>query len=297
MHYFLSVFKPGLGKMSSVMEKTRKLSGGMCPMSLVTFQNMGLVQPGNSIVLDFTGYLGPKDTEILSDHDPAFALTVNYKTLGIDLSFLSRPLLGVIKFFHSIIPNYGVAIILLTICLKILFYPLTRSAAVSMKRMQKLQPEMTKIREKYKSDPQKQQQTLMKFMSVNKANPMKGCLPILPQMPVFFSFYGVLSQAIELRHAELFGWITDLSSADPYLISPLLLGGLMFLQQKITPNPGMDPNQQKIMMMMPVIFTFMMLPLPAGLVLYMIVNTVVSIVQQQWLNKKLSNLEFKVVHV
>lgn len=293
-HYFLAVFKPKLDRMSSYVTKLRPTRAGVCAIAMMVYQPMGLIKPGEQVSLGFTGFMGPKDLEILKSHDPVFANTLNFKTLGLDLSFLAKGLLGVIQYFYSLIPNYGIAIILLTFCLKILFYPLTKSAAVSMKKMQKLQPEMNKIKEKFAKDPQKQQQEIMKFLSVNKANPMKGCLPILPQMPVFIAFYSVLSQAIELRHAEFFGWILDLSAKDPYYITPLLLGVLMFLQQKLTPNPGMDPNQQKIMMMMPVIFTVMMLSLPAGLVLYMVVNTVVSIAQQQWLNKKLDNMEFKV---
>ncbi|RYZ53469.1 MAG: membrane protein insertase YidC, partial [Proteobacteria bacterium] len=115
----------------------------------------------------------------------------------------------------------------------------------------------------------------------------KGCLPILPQVPVFIAFYNVLSQAIELRHAPFYGWLIDLSSKDPYYITPILLGIGMFVQQKLTPNPGMDKNQEKIMLMMPIIFSLMMLSLPAGMVLYMMTNTIVSIAQQQWLNRRL----------
>ena len=297
LHYFLKVVKPDAKKMSLMLRKTRAAVGQICPISIATLQPMGLVKGGEKVTQKYTAYFGPKDFEVLKEHDSAFAQLIDFNMMGVNLSVLAKPLLFMIKFFHGWIPNYGVAIILLTICLKILFYPLQRSAAVSMKRMQKLQPEMNKIKEKYKSDPAKQQQQLMKFMSVNKANPMKGCLPILPQMPVFISFYSVLSQSIELRHADFFGWVHDLSAADPYYIMPLLLGGLMFVQQKVMPQTTMDPNQQKVMMMMPLIFTVMMLGLPAGLVLYMIVNTVVSIVQQQWLNRKLSNLDFKVVRV
>ena len=159
-----------------------------------------------------------------------------------------------------------------------------------MKRMQKLQPEMKKIQEKFKDDPPTMQRELMKFMSTNKANPFQGCLPILPQIPVFIAFYNVLSQAIELRHAPFFGWIQDLSAADPYYITPILLAVAMFVQQKLTPTPGMDKTQERIMMMMPIVFSLMMLSLPAGMVLYMITNTIVSIAQQQWLNHRLKNV-------
>ena len=298
LHYFLKVVKPESKKMSLMVKKTRSPVGKLCPVSIVAYQPMGLIKDGGVVSMAYKAYFGPKDLDVLKkEHDDAFAQLIDFNMMGMNLSVLAKPLLFMIKFFYEIFPNYGVAIILLTICLKILFYPLQKSAAISMKRMQKLQPEMNGIKERYKSDPAKQQQQLMKFMSVNKANPMKGCLPILPQMPVFISFYSVLSQSIELRHADFFAWIHDLSAADPYYVMPLLLGGLMFVQQKVMPNTSMDPNQQKIMMMMPLIFTVMMLGLPAGLVLYMIINTVVSIVQQQWLNRKLSNLEFKVIRV
>jgi len=126
-------------------------------------------------------------------------------------------------------------------------------------------------------------------MSVNKVNPMKGCLPILPQIPVFFAFYRVLSTSIDLRHASFFGWIQDLSASDPYYITPIILGVAMILQQKLTPTTGMDKAQEKMMMIMPIVFSVMMLTLPAGMVLYMLTNTIVSISQQQWLNRKLAN--------
>lgn len=187
----------------------------------------------------------------------------------------------------DLVSNWGVAIILFTILLKLLFYPLTRAAAVSMHKMKKLQPEMTKLREKYQDDPRMQQQELMRFMSQNKVNPMKGCLPILPQIPVFFAFYRVLSTSLDLRHAPFFGWIQDLSASDPYYVTPLLMGLAMFLQQKLTPTAGMEKAQERVMMMLPLIFTLMMLTLPSGMVLYMLTNTVVSILQQQWLNHKL----------
>lgn len=283
MHYFLSVLQP-----ESSMNFSMSRVGGVprttqCPLSLVAFQKQGLVDPGKKITLKFKGFFGPKDLNILESHSPKLAGTVRFGWFSI----LAKPLLMAVKAVHSVAHNFGLAIIIVTVFLKLLFYPLTRSAAVSMKRMQKFNPEMTRIKEKYKADPQRQQKELMTFMAKHKINPAKGCLPILPQIPVFIAFYNVLSQAIELRHAPFFGWITDLASADPYYVTPLLLGVGMFIQQKLTPNPSLDKNQEKIMLMMPVIFTVMMLSLPAGMVLYMIANTAVSIAQQQWLNRRL----------
>lgn len=285
-HYFLGVIWPSDAKMNFQMELARstKEQSGLCPINLISYQNMGLVQAGQTVTLSFGGYFGPKDLEILEASASNLKTSVKFGWF----SAIAHPLLAIVKWLHALFSNYGLAIILVTIALKILFYPLTKAAAVSMRKMQKLQPEMTKLREKFKDDPQRQQRELMQFMAKHKVNPAKGCLPILPQIPVFIAFYNVLSQAIELRHAEFFGWIQDLSAADPYYISPILLGLGMLLQQKLTPTPSIDKNQQRIMMIMPVVFTAMMISLPAGMVLYMITNTTVSIIQQQWLNKKLT---------
>ena len=285
-HYFLKVLSPVDTKLNYDFERIATNGNtAFCPMSLTAYNQFGFVEAGQSIELGFTAYFGPKDVEILAATNPALQETVKFGFFAV----IARPLLAAVKTLYQWVHNYGIAIIIVTLFLKILFFPLTRAAAVSMKRMQKLQPEMTRLREKYKEDPQRQQRELMAFMSKNKVNPAKGCLPILPQIPVFFAFYNVLGQAIELRHAPFFGWIQDLSTADPYYVTPLLLGVAMFIQQKLTPNPSLDKNQEKIMLMMPVIFTVMMLSLPAGMVLYMIVNTLVSIAQQQWLNRRLEH--------
>ena len=194
-----------------------------------------------------------------------------------------------LKGLYNYVNNYGIAIIIITLLLKLLLFPLTKSSVLSMKKMQKLNPQMNKIREKYKNDPQRQQKEIMAFMAKHKINPMKGCVPVLAQTPVFIAFYNVLSQAIELRHAPFFFWIQDLSVADPYYVTPILMGAGMFFQQKLTPNASMDPSQEKVMMMMPVIFSVMMIS-PAGMVLYMLTNTMVSIIQQQILNKEFENI-------
>ncbi|MBF0440411.1 MAG: membrane protein insertase YidC [Oligoflexales bacterium] len=290
LHYFLMVFQPQ-EKISSTVRKSDGATANYCPISQVFYQQYGMVKPGEKVELKFKGYFGPKDVNILREHGKSLEKTVDFGWFAV----IAYPLLVAINSIYRLVQNYGVAIIILTTILKILFYPLTKAAAVSMKRMQKLQPDMNKIREKYKDDPQRQQKEIMAFMSKHKVNPAKGCLPILPQIPVFIAFYNVLSQSIELRHAPFYLWIKDLSSADPYYVTPLILGVFMFVQQKLTPNPGMDKNQARIMMMMPVIFTVMMLSMPAGMVLYMMTNTIISIGQQQWLNKKLDKIEIKAV--
>ena len=282
-HYFLKIFQPSSDKFDFEANRVNDRSGDGCPLLIVASQAQGVVPPGETVTLNYRTYFGPKKLEALAAFDTKLETAIDLGWFEV----VARPLLLAVKGVYGYFGNYGIAIILITILLKILFFPLTKAAAVSMKKMQKLQPQMQSLREKYKEDPRKQQQELMKFMKTNKVNPAKGCIPILPQVPVFIAFYNVLSHAIELRHAPFLGWITDLSAADPFYVTPVLLGIGMFAQQKLTPNAGMDKNQQRMMMMMPVIFTVMFFSLPAGLVLYMIVNTIVSIAQQQWLNRRL----------
>jgi len=283
-HYFLKLMIPHSKKFSfKISKKNIADTMGNCPVIFSAYQPQGSVKPGETVQLKFNTYFGPKEQEALTGIDSKIDSALN---LGW-FSAIARPLLTIVKSIYGFTGNYGIAIIILTICLKILFYPLTKAAAVSMKRMQKLSPEMNRIKEKFKDDRSRQQQEIMKFMSQHKINPAKGCLPILPQIPVFIAFYNVLSQSIELRHAPFFGWIHDLSIADPYYITPVIMGIGMFVQQKLTPNPQMDETQKKVMMFMPLMFSFMMISLPAGMVIYMITNTAVSIAQQQWLNKHL----------
>ena len=280
-HYFLSVLLTDLtGANFSAEPLTRERHA--CHIALLAWQKQGLVAVREQVSLPLRGYFGPKVLEDLESYDQRLAGTLDLGWFGA----ISLPLLAIIKWLYQFVSNYGIAIIILTVLIKILFYPLTRSSVRSMQSMKKLQPQMNSIRARYKDDPKRQQQELMKFMTANKVNPMKGCLPILPQIPVFFAFYRVLSTSIELRHAPFFAWITDLSAKDPYYVTPLLLGVCMYAQQKLTPMTGLDKNQQKIMMLMPIIFTVMMLSLPSGMVIYMLTNTIVSILQQQWLNRK-----------
>lgn len=284
-HYFLRSLMPKNKTVNLTTYMKPLATGGGCRLTMVISQALGVIKPGASGSIEFDGYFGPKSSEILTAHDKNL-----YHTLDMGIfDFIAQPLYRVIIYFYGLVGNYGIAIIILTMILKILFYPLQRQATFSMQRMKVLQPQMNQLKERFKDDPRKQQQELMKFMVANKVNPMKGCLPVLPQIPVFFAFYRVLSTAIELRHAPFYGWIADLSVKDPYYVTPLFLGGLMFIQQKITPTTGMDKNQEKIMMFMPIIFTVMMLSLPSGMVIYMIVNTAISILQSYWLNKKFAN--------
>lgn len=185
-----------------------------------------------------------------------------------------------LQFFYKFIPNYGVSIILLTLLIRLITFPLQYKSFVSMKKLQLIQPELTKIREKFKDDPQRMQKESMELFRKSGANPIGGCLPLLLQMPVFFAFYKVLYSAVELVDAPFMLWINDLSNKDPYFVLPVLMTGAMFLQQKLTPNTITDPVQKKVMLFMPLVFGFIMKDLPSGLSLYIFVSTIFGILQQ-----------------
>lgn len=194
--------------------------------------------------------------------------------------FFAELILRGLQFFYTLIPNYGMAIIFLTFVVRLVTFPLQYKSFVSMKKMQIIQPELTKLKEKFKDDPMRMQKESMELFKRSGANPLGGCLPMLLQLPVFFAFYKVLYSAVELVDAPFFGWLTDLSNKDPYFILPLLMTGAMFLQQKVTPTTVTDPVQKKIFMFMPLIFGFIMKDLPAGLSLYIFVSTLLGIGQQ-----------------
>ena len=249
------------------------------------------LHPSQQISTLYTLYLGPRDLGILKKVGKDLSKAVDFGWFDI----IAKALLYVLLFFNKFINNYGVSIILLTVLIKVLFWPLTHKSYKSMKEMQKIQPIMAKIREKYKDDKQKMNMEMMALYKTYKVNPMSGCLPMLIQLPVFFALYRLLGNSIELRHAPFMLWIKDLSAPDrlftfpfsiPFMSPPygipvltLLMGVSMFVQQKMTPTPG-DPAQAKIMMLMPVIFTFMFINFPSGLVLYWLVNNILSIGQQ-----------------
>lgn len=195
-----------------------------------------------------------------------------------------------LQFFYKFIPNYGVSIILLTLLIRIITFPLQYKSFVSMKKLQLVQPELTKIREKFKDDPQRMQKESMELFRKSGANPIGGCLPLLLQMPVFFAFYKVLYSAVELVDAPFMLWIHDLSNKDPYYVLPVLMTGAMFLQQKLTPNTITDPMQKKMMLFMPLVFGVIMKDLPSGLSLYIFVSTIFGILQQMMVfNAKTKN--------
>ena len=230
----------------------------------------------------FQIYVGPKDFNALSQV-PRLHELIDYGFFSV----FAYPLLRLLQFFYRFVHNYGIAIILLTILVRLIFYPLSAKGARSMKSMQKLQPQIQALKAKYKDDMQRFNQEQMALFKAHKVNPLGGCFPMLVQIPVFIALYSVLANSIELFHAPFFAWVQDLSAKDPLYIFPVLMGVSMFIQQRMTPMAGMDPVQQKMMYFMPVIFTFMMINLPSGLTAYIFLSTVLGIVQQWVINKEM----------
>ena len=191
-------------------------------------------------------------------------------------SFFAYPLLALLKFFYSVVGSYGIAIILLTVSMKALTFPLTQKSMQSMQRMKEIQPEIKKLQEQHGENKEALNQEMMRLMSEKKVNPLGGCLPTVVQLPVWFALYRVLQSSIELYQTS-FLYLKDLSAADPYGISPILVGTLMVLQQRMTPTASVDPTQQRMMQLMPVFFSFIMFSLPSGLVVYILVNSALSI--------------------
>ncbi len=241
-----------------------------------------LIPTGQAGVFSYSLYLGPKDHDILKTLGVGLENAIDF---GDWLKWLAMPLLICLKFLYKYAHNYGLAIIILTILIKIIFWPLGNKSYKSMKDMQKLQPKLAELREKYKNDKTKISQETMALYKTHKVNPVGGCLPMVLQIPVFFGLYKTLLYAIELRHAPFYWWIQDLSEKDPYYITPIIMGATMFIQQKMTPPMG-DPMQQKVMLIMPVVFTFMFLNFPSGLVIYWLFQNILSIGQQYYINKR-----------
>jgi YidC/Oxa1 family membrane protein insertase len=237
----------------------------------------------NELTVVTKAYFGPKELESLRSVDPQLVDTIDFGWT----SFLAVPLLHSLKWLYNYVHNYGLAIIVLTFVIKMLLFPLTYKSMKSMSKIAKLQPQLNALREKFKDDKEKLNVEMMNFMKTNGYNPVGGCLPILIQMPIFFALYRVLFNSMELYQAPFFAWIQDLSSPDPFFITPVFLTGLMYLQQKLSPSTVADPMQQKMLQFMPVMFGVFMLLLPAGLNIYMVVNSAVSIAQQYVMNKRL----------
>jgi YidC/Oxa1 family membrane protein insertase len=276
------------GNIKWIAEEDKYFTSALIPLSPVEGVNVWKENMSAEIAFkltpqkyDFIFYAGPKE------YDRLKALNVGLEHI-VDFGWFSvvaMPLFWVLKFFYKYLGNYGWAIIILTIVVRVPFIPILNKSQQSMKKMQKIQPLMAELKEKYKNDPQKMQKETMALYKKYKVNPVGGCLPMFLQIPVFIALYNVLLRAIELRGAPFALWITDLSAKDPYYVLPIVMGLTMVLQQRMTPS-AMDPKQAKMMMLMPVVFTFMFLRFASGLVLYWLVNNVLGIVQQYFVNKK-----------
>ena len=278
-HYFISAWVPPSDETNNFT--LRKLSDQ--DIYLMTFTGSPFsVKAGQTGEYEATFYVGPKDQQALGNLAEYLDRTVDYGFLWV----LAEPLFKAMKFIHSLIGNWGWTIILLTIGVKIVLYPLSAASLKSMAKMRNLQPEMTRLKELYGEDRQKMSQEMMSLYKKEKVNPAGGCFPMLLQMPVFLSLYWVLMESVEIRHASWVWWIQDLSAKDPYFVLPLLMGGSMLLMQKLQPMPT-DPMQAKIMQFMPIGFTFLMLGFPSGLVLYWTINNLLSMAQQWYVNRQL----------
>jgi len=229
-------------------------------------------------------YAGTKELQVLEKSGHKLVRLMDYGWFGNKFAFLVKPLLKALQYFYVMFNNYGWAIIFVTIIIKIIFSPLTHKSFKSMKGMHKVQPYVKVIQERHKGDRQKMNEEMIELYKKHKVNPLGGCLPMLLQIPVFIGLYHALFFSIELRGAPFIGWIEDLSVADPYYVWPVLMGATMFLQQKLNPAIG-DPMQQKIMMMLPIVFTFLFMSFPSGLVLYWTVNNLLTISQQAYIYK------------
>ncbi len=278
--YFIAAFIPENPSLTSTM-----MNLDASNMTSVSIKGQKELIPGKqSGSFNYTLYLGPKEHKLLKAQNVGLEDSIDF---GSWLKWLAMPLLWVLNFLHNYIANYGLAIIILTLLIKIIFWPLGNLSYKSMKEMQDLQPKIAELKEKYKTDQAKISQETMALYKTHKVNPFGGCLPMLIQIPIFFGLYKALLYSIELRHSPLFWWIQDLSAKDPYYITPIIMGATQFIQQKMTPTMG-DPMQAKIMLLMPIVFTFFFLNFPSGLVIYWLFNNVLSIGQQYYINKKLA---------
>jgi YidC/Oxa1 family membrane protein insertase len=275
-HYFVSAWLPKAGVEREYF--TNQVADNLYTAGVVT--PMGAIAPGATGTIDVPVYIGPQETETLEKVAPGLELVVDYGWLKI----LAVPLFVFLKWIHGIVGNWGWSIIILTIIIKLVFYPLNAKAGRSMAQMKVLAPKMEKLKQLYGEDRQKLNQAMMELYKTEKINPLGGCLPIVVQIPVFIALYWVLLGSIELRHAPWLGWIQDLSAPDPYFILPVIYAISMLVQTRLNPQPA-DPVQARVMMVMPIMFSVFFLFFPAGLVLYWVVQNLLSILQQWHINR------------
>ncbi|MGQ5487908.1 membrane protein insertase YidC [Thauera sp. ZXT1-4] len=270
-HYFVSAWLPEQGVQREFF--ARALGNNLFSAGVIL--PVAEVEAGAVATVGTRLYAGPQEQDKLEAIAPGLDLVVDYGWLTV----IAAPLFWVLSWFHSLTGNWGWAIILVTVAIKAVFFPLSAASYKSMAKMRVLGPRLQRMKEMYGNDKAKMQQEMMNLYRTEKINPLGGCLPILVQIPVFIALYWVLLGSVEMRHAPWLGWIQDLSAKDPYFILPIIMGASMLIQMKLNPTPP-DPIQAKVMMGMPIIFTFMFLWFPSGLVLYWVVNNILSIAQQ-----------------
>lgn len=278
-HYFVGALIPEA--QGAVQFYTDTQSGNRYVIGYKSLQPVPIAAGGSAGI---TGrlYAGPKEQDRLEQVAPGLELTIDYGWLTV----IAAPLFWVLDWLHGLVRNWGWAIVILTVLIKLAFYPLSAASYKSMAQMRKLTPRLQTIRERYGDDRARMNQAVMELYKTEKINPLGGCLPIVIQIPVFIALYWVLLESVELRHADWVLWIKDLSNPDPFYVLPLIMGATMFAQMALNPAP-VDPIQKKIMMAMPVAFTVFFLFFPAGLVLYWVVNNVLSIAQQWWITRQI----------
>jgi YidC/Oxa1 family membrane protein insertase len=278
-HYFLTAWIP---EQSNENKLQGRFTGSNQRFSVGYTGEKMYLQPGNAVFSSNTLYVGPKLPEQLSKIQEDLSLTVDYGFLW----WLGKPMYWLLNIGNSLFNNWGLAIIFLTVVIKLLTWPLSAKAYVSMGKLRELQPKMALLQEKHGDNKQAMSQELMEMYKKEGVNPLGGCLPMLLQMPFFLAFYWVLLETVELRHSPLF-WINDLSDMDPYFILPILNAAGMFLSQKMTPTPpNADPMQAQMMKVFPLVFAFMFAWFPSGLVLYWTMNMAIQILQQWWYSRK-----------
>jgi YidC/Oxa1 family membrane protein insertase len=283
--YFLvaAAINPGTDTLKCSVQAT---PDGLISASLMLPEKK--VAPAQKVEVELAGFLGPKLLSQLDDVkvggvDAKLGDAMNYGMWGM-AEFIARPMLAILKGIHWVIPNWGLAIIVLTLLIKLVTWWPTTKSMKSMKAMAKLKPEMDRLKEKYGDDKNRMNQEVMELYKKHGINPLGGCLPMLIQMPIYIALYSMLGNSVELYRSGFLGWIHDLTAPDPYFVLPLLTGGLMFAQQKLSPAPP-DPQQKMMGYMMPVMFTAISLFLPSGLTIYILTNTLLTMLQQWWMNR------------
>lgn len=279
-HYFVSAFIP----QDKVNRENYTRKVGEDLYTIGTLIPLGTVAPKASASNESRLYVGPQESTILERTAPGLELVKDYGWL----TMIAKPIFWLMTHIHREVGNWGWTIIILTCLIKLLFLPLSAASYKSMARMKQFTPVINQLRERYKDDKQRMNQELMALYKAEKINPLGGCLPVIVQIPVFISLYWVLLASVEIRYAPWLGWIQNLAAPDPFYILPIIMAGSMFLMQKMSP-PAPDPLQAKLMMFLPIVFSITFFFFPAGLVLYWVVNNLLSIAQQYWINKRYGN--------